>query len=543
MIKTVLVIGAGQIGKAIARRILDFNPEKVIFHNLTKSESDFCVKYFQKFCNDTELISSYGDVFMPYELNKAYSMEEKLQNKEALLDFYYSEFNDETLKLSTIYNLVAEYRPDIIIDAMNSGTVLGCNFNPDAVKNIVHQGNVETDTVAQILLNDFVPKAINFVYSLKLAMEEFGIQKYLKVSTTGLGGMGMNMPYTHGDTPKSALSYALMGKVSAAGVLHQLLWSLSHTNGLNISLIVPSTYVGYDSAKFEPIETDVGLIKKLEGFENKILTMGEKLAYSDKKENSKYLEFPVVRAGENHVYSLYELNALTAVGQMEAITKEEVADAAIEDILGRSKKNLLNYMDAGTLGPTFAGRVMSEKSKKELMTLMKDHNVTSIATGNLGATVAKELYELYLIKAICGTVDELKNKSAEEIYVGICDYLNKNSSIITEMISLGLPVIKENNEIYIGNYSLYPTKHNDLTITPENLEKWSKVAWVDLRIKTIKNWRDRIIEIYNDAMVLSSDRTFKLNRAISAIENDYDIGELLAYHFNMQEKGRKKSNT
>ena len=59
----------------------------------------------------------------------------------------------------------------------------------------------------------------------------------------------------------------------------------------------------------------------------------------------------------------FELSALTSLGQMEAITKEEVANAAMEDICGKSKKNLLNYMDAGMLSPTFAGKAMVEKIK------------------------------------------------------------------------------------------------------------------------------------------------------------------------------------
>lgn len=40
---------------------------------------------------------------------------------------------------------------------------------------------------------------------------------------------------------------------------------------------------------------------------------------------------------------------------------------------------------------------------------MKKNNSTSIATGNLGVTVAKRLYELYMIKQVCKTVDELKS--------------------------------------------------------------------------------------------------------------------------------------
>ena len=267
--KTVLVLGVGQIGKAITKRIIEQNPERIILHNLTKTESGYCCKYFSEYCKNIELIPSYGDVFLPFDFNKLNTMEEQLKYKDELLSFYYSDLGPEILKKSTLYKLVQKWNPDLIIDAINSGTVLGNHYKPELILSKVSKSaNIDVNTSAEILLNDFVPKAVNFVYSLKLVMEDFKVKKYLKVSTTGLGGMGMNMPYTHGDTPKSSLSFALMGKISAAGVLHQLLWNLSHTTHHNISLLIPATFVGYDSTKFEPIETDVGLVKKINNPQN-----------------------------------------------------------------------------------------------------------------------------------------------------------------------------------------------------------------------------------------------------------------------------------
>lgn len=540
--KTILVLGVGQIGKAITRRIIEQKPEKIILHNLTKNECDNCCKYFSKYCKNIELISSYGNIFMPYEFNKLTNMQEKLSCKDELLQFYYSDLGPDILKKSTLYKLVQKWRPDLIVDAINSGTVLGNHYKPELILSKVSKSaQIDVNTSVSILLNDFVPKAINFVYSLKLAMEDFKVKKYLKISTTGLGGMGMNMPYTHGDTPKASLSFALMGKISAAGVLHQLLWNLSHTTNLNISLLIPATFVGYDSTKFEPIETDVGLVKKINNPKKLRLKEGDTLEYS-RGVSEEYLKFPVVRAGENHVYSLYELSALTAVGQMEAITKEEVANAAIEDICGQTKKNMLNYMDSGMLSSTFAGKTMVEKIKTELLNLMQENRTTSIATGNLGVTVAKRLYELYMIKKVCKTVDDLKKIDIKELYDLIVQNLESDKNLIVEMLSLGLPIVTENENVYIGDYSLFPGKDSNLTITRERLEKWIQVGWVDLRAENILFWKETIDYVYSDAKKVLDDKNFILNRDAAAIGNDYDIGEILAYYYNLQEKGRKTCN-
>ena len=540
--KTILVLGVGQIGKAITKRILEHKPDRIILHNLTKKESDYCCLYFSKICKNIEFIPSYGDIFLPFDFNKLTTIEEQLQNKYELLNFFYSDLSPEILKKSTLYNLVQKWKPYLIIDAINSGTVLGNHYKPELIlSKVSNEATVDVDTSTEILLNDFVPKAINFVYSLKLVMEDFKIKKYLKVSTTGLGGMGMNMPYTHGDTPKASLSFALMGKISAAGVLHQLLWNLSHTTHYNISLLIPSTFVGYDSTKFEPIETDMGLIKKVDNPKKIKIKDGDILTYS-KGICDEYLEFPVVRAGENHVYSLYELSVLTAVGQMEAITKEEVANAAMEDICGKANRNMLNYMDSGMLTSTFAGKVMVEKIKSEIKLLMQKNNSTSIATGNLGVTVAKRLYELHIIKQVCKTVESLKNIDIKKLCDLVTRNIENNKDLIIEILSLGLPIVMEDNSMFIGEYSLFPDKGCNLTITKDRLEKWIQVGWVDLRVENILFWKETIDYVYNDAQKVLRDKGFILNRDVFSISNDYDIGEVLAYYYNLQEKGRKTCN-
>jgi hypothetical protein len=71
------------------------------------------------------------------------------------------------------------------------------------------------------------------------------------------------------------------------------------------------------------------------------------------------------------------------------------------------------------------------------------------------------------------------------------------------------------------------------------LEKWIQVGWVDLRVENILFWKETIDYVYDDATKVLQDRNFILSRDAFSIENDYDIGEVLAYYYNLQEKGRK----
>ena len=529
--KTILFIGTGQIGKAILNKILDDNPKKVIIHNLTKNESDFVCKKYQKRYPKIKFISSYGNIFMPYNL-KDLSNNNLYDKSEEIIEYFYQEINQSVLEKSTIVTLISKYKPNFIIDAINTATVLGNAYNPEY--NIQCYVNNPADCSKKLMVDDYTTKLINFVYSLKYGMETYNVEKYVKVSTTGLGGMGINIPYTHGDNPKINLSSALMGKMAASGVLHQLLWNLEHTMGVNVSLVIPGTFVGYDSVMNEPIETDKGLLFKRNYSKPYNIFDKKEIEYNNKVSND-YLEFPVVRAGENHVYSNMELNVLTAIGQMEGITKEEVAKAAIDCIYGKSNNDIFAGMNGAMLKPTYLGREMIYDINNKFS---KNEYNYGIATGNLGVTLSKKLYELYIIKQAFPTIAMLKKATVDAAVEKINSKLNKK--IIEEIITLGIPVIDKDNNFYVGDYTLVPNVRETHVVNEKNVNSWAKIGWVDLRKSNINFLIKMLIEVYENALKLREkcDNNIYLN--FKKITDDYDIAEYLAYYNNLNKKGRLK---
>ena len=428
----VLFIGTGQIGKAILNKILGYSPKKVIVHNLTKNESELVCKKYKKMFPNIEFISSYGNIFMPYYLKDLTNNNLYTSSKD-IIDYFYTEINQEILEKSSIVTLISKYKPSLIIDAINTATVLGNAYNPEY--NLKCYLENPADCSKKLMVDDYTTKLVNFVYSLKYGIETYNIKKYIKVSTTGLGGMGINMPYTHGDNPKINLSSALMGKISASGVLHQLLWNLEHTMGDNISLIIPGTFVGYDSVKSEPIETDKGLLLRRKYSKPYDLFQKKEIEYNSKI-SKEYLEFPVVRAGENHVYSQLELNTLTAIGQMEGITKEEVANKVIDCINGKSANEIFSNLNKAMLQPTYLGREMIYDINEKFNSNVFEYG---IATGNLGVNLSKKLYELYLIKQAVPSISLLKKTKIDDLVLKVNSKLSK--SIIEEIITIGIPII------------------------------------------------------------------------------------------------------
>ena len=533
--KCILFIGTGQIGRAILNKIILNNPnslKKIIIHNLTKIESDVvCKKYASMYAN-IDFVSSYGNIFMPYSL-KNLNNHDLIDKSDDLIKYFYKEIDQSVLEQSTIVTLIKKHKPSLIIDAINTATVLGNAYNPEYDLKFYLENPI--DSAKKLMVNDYTTKLINFVYSLKYGIETYGVKKYIKVSTTGLGGMGINMPYTHGDNPKMNLSSALMGKISASGVLHQLLWNLEHTIGDNVSLIIPGTFVGYDSVKSEPIETDKGLLFKRKAPKTYNLLKQDNLKYNDTM-TKEYLEFPVVRAGENHVYSKLELNVLTAIGQMEGITKEEVANKVIDCINGKSSNDILVALNNAMLKPTYLGREMIYDINCNFKKINYD---LGIATGNLGVALSKKLYELFLIKSAYSTIEKLRKEKINNIVEKVNMQLNK--PIIEEANTLGIPILDYNNNFYVGDYSLIPNSdYDDKNINEENIEKWAKLGWVDLRKENIQWLVNMLFRVYDDAIERNKicDNDIYLN--FKKIENDYDIAEYLAYYNNLERRGRMK---
>lgn len=529
---TLLCIGTGQIGKAVLRELLQTKKYKiVVVHNLTEKESLSCIDQFQNEFSEIKFISSYGNIFMPIFLKDLSNNDLYLKFKE-IMEYFYSDLTEEIIQQSSIYALISKYKPDIIIDAINTATVLGNSYNPEQ-KKIEYQKDPEL-CCQHMMVDDFTTKLVNFISSLKYSLEKFSVRKYIKVSTTGLGGMGMNMPYTHGDNPKMNLSLALMGKISASGILHQLLWNLSHTKGVDVSIVIPGTFVGCDSAKDEIVDNSFGFVEKNSNYLLYPLKTMESLEYSSGNQEG-YIRFPVIRAGENHVYSLNELKTLTAIGQMEAITKEEVADAVVQTLNSNSKHDILAAMDGAMLHPTYLGKEMVENVSQKLSRLKYPNG---IATGNLGITCAKHLYELFCMKNIARTIELLKK---DDLVEKINSFAKENKELLTEIVSLGLVVLFDDNSIAIGKYTLCPKICEDKTVTDQNIKQWSNVGWVDLRRKNIEHWTEVILQIKQS---LDKNRKKCYNcyseGEYNSIADDYDIANVLAYHYNLQNKGRKR---
>ncbi len=544
--KTVLIVGAGNVGEACAFRLIDHKVKKIILHTLTEKEANEVLVRVKKYANEdssTALEISWGDVLLPEKL--AYkNKKEILQSEEdsnVLLSYYFDPLSEETIKTSFLYHLMEKFKPDVIIDAVNTATVVGYADDPYSLpRRIIKDSSVLKNNATELLLSNSINPLIRFTQVLEKIMTKFNLDCYVKVSTTGLGGMGINLPYTHGDLNEPGMSSGILGKVAAAGVMHQLFWSLSHTPGCNIKVIVPAALIGWQHIDLGDFRShgdklrEVLIPQKQEISSNLIL---KEAVFSDET-----IKIPYVDSGENNAYSLHEMMAITSLGQMEAVTREEVSEAVIQSILGSTKNDVLTALDHATLNPSYTAAIQRDHVFGVMKDLEHVSEYPSIATNNLGPTMSKHLFELYvLLKVANNSLETLINDlSVSDIMDKITNLLKEDKKIIKYALSLRLPLINPQEELFILDNTFVPEDKNLLKNTSqESLEKFIEEGWVDFRPQTIHNWLKKLTKLYKEKNTFINKMSIPLERNWQNIHGS-DIGEILGYIYSMSGGNRRK---
>lgn len=543
--KTILVLGAGQIGEACALKSIKNNPKRIILHTLTKEESLVALKNIQEHLDgrNIDIQISWGNALVTKSLmhldrNALHNPE----NRKKLINYYYSYLSDDLIKKSSLYFLIRKWRPDYIFDGINTATVVGYQDDPYSLPRTIlnkKNGQESKDSTENLLVSNIVPSLIRFTQALKKSLLDFNVKCYVKISTTGLGGMGDNLFYTHGDVNEPGMSSGILGKVAAAGVIHQLFWSLSHTPGINIKVAVPAALVGWQGIGFGKFRSHGKNLPFVDSNVKTKLIKGETFASKKCKQVSPFMEMPFVDSGENCAYSLGEMTAITALGQMECVTREEVAQASIEMALGSTRHDLLTAMDMASLGPSHLGGIHRRIILAKLAELEAEKSTPSIATNNLGPTVSKHLFELYLM-LVCSkkSLTAFAKVSSSDLLRNINKYLEDNQQIRAQIVSLGLPILFDGNQIIIGEYFYVPNPKADNIVSSKNIDLWADSGWVDLRENNIKHWQSIIKNILIESKKNKEDGFAVIDRNWLDIEKA-DIGEILGYAYSMLGGQRK----
>jgi len=293
----------------------------------------------------------------------------------------------------------------------------------------------------------------------------------------------------------------------------------------------------------KPIEiTDVSLDEAVPLKDKFLISIEKKF-----KSSGKTLKSVFIDTGENGTFSRGEFEAITAQGQMEYVTPEEIAVDAIYEIKGgNTGHDIINALDNATLEPTYRAGFMQHGAVEKLAELEKIHNVNSVAFELLGPPrLSKLLHEINILKLICGSMKEILNEIAETLSKKSYELIKHNRSLSNEIISIGIPILlPDGKSLLRGNEIKIPPFRgdNELEMSSETINYWAHDGWVDLRETNMTAWQKRLATIIKESEAVAPTDTSSMHVRTKKYWNNFetiDIGKVVSWIFIKEEKGER----
>ena len=551
----ILVLGGwGLVGSAICHKLMEHNPSQIIVSSLNQIEAEDAVLQLRKEYPKSDpnmFIPLGGNIFTRKEwkdTSYATLLNEDVSRKGIIEDIF-EELNDTILNRSTLYSFIEDSKPDIVIDCINTATAFAYldiyNTSKKVIKEI-KENRLATESVECLMTNMYVPQLIRHIQVLYHALVDFKTTLYLKIGTSGTGGMGLNIPYTHSEEKPSRV---LLSKSAVAGAQTLLLFLMARTpNGPLIKEIKPTAAIAWKKIAYDKVIRKGKPIPLVDMTLDKAHEIGDSFKFSNSEgvsDTGEVYKSVFIDTGENGIFSKGEFRAIGALGQMEIVTPEEIATYAIHEILGgNSGRDVIQGLDAFTLGPTYRGGMLYNKALEKIEKLEKENEVDSVAFEMLGPPrLSKLLFEAYLIRRVAKTMKAFLELTPEFISKEALDIIKSDSKLRSEMLSIGLVILLPDGKSYLrGKDVKIPSFTGDDIIPLKNelVEKWCFEAWVDIRPSNFIHWQHYIQEIMANATEISDIDTSSRFTYTKEYWNNFDTideGKLVGWIFEIQEKG------
>jgi hypothetical protein len=565
--------GAGLVGYQVCRTLLrERVTEHVAVVSLMRAEVERAVNELRVEFPSAVITGRYGNVFARGRLADVSGPDvppvndrrDPARRRELLADIY--ESFEEARETSALIALMRELRPAAVVDCINTATAISYQDVPTAAKQLLADLGLRgtaghatpellEEDLQRLLASIEIPQLVLHVRLLHAALTEVRTQVYLKVGTTGTGGMGLNIPYTHGEDKPSP---TLMAKTAIAFAHSGLLFLAARTaDGPVYKELKPAAMIGYRSVAVHEVP---GYVWERSGdrfvrrpaparplFEARRASLDEPLdtrpdatRYEPRRAangQARTLRLACVNTGENGWFAHGEFEAITALHQMEMITPEEIAEVTVQELTGRSTgRDVLSALDASILAPTYRGGLLRQAALDRLQQIDREGAVPSVALGDLGPPqLSKYLFELYLMREAWPTIAEaVASLRAADAGKRLAAALEARPDLRDSIISVGIPILLPDGrtclrgpEIKIPGYdpAVGPRK-----ATAAEIDAYAQKGWVDLRAASLVRWSERLRRIIDSYRLAASGASEAISRESYGRE-DFRIGEIVAWVF------------
>src|SRR6266487_4603781 len=542
--------GAGLVGKQIAHRIATDNslsPRKIVIASLHSHELENALAYLRNAPGDTsvEWVGEHGNIFVRNEYadeNPKELLVDPTHRETLFADLF--ENIEEAYEHSRLDTIIRRHQPDVIIDSINTATAISYQnlyTATNQARKQIHEmiesvrssdlryalDKTEQTSLAlyELLLSQSLPELIRHVLLLNKAMVEVGTRLYLKIGTTGTGGMGLNIPYTHSEDKPSA---QLITKTAVAFAHTGLLFLMARTaGGPIVKEIKPGGLIGYADVTCRRIPERGKRGTFMYRYTSKTEWLDEYLELHQPESmyhNMGELELPIIDTGENGLFTRGEFETITALGQMEFITPEEIA-----------------AIDGAVMNPTYRAGYLRHRALTDLERLEAETSTHSVALGHLGPPeLSKLLWEAELLKLRYETLRAVLKHTPEELSEELAGLIQsvEFDQMCQTIISLGLPILlPDGSQIIRGPRIRIPERiEPGVRVTEEDVDAWAQKGWVDLRPPNMALWQERFEKMEKSRQ----DIRGRGSAAVTIEGYIYDnicIGEVVGWIFNNERDG------
>src|SRR2546425_551566 len=329
------------------------------------------------------------------------------------------------------------------------------------------------------------PQLIRHVQILVESLKRAETKAYVKIGTSGTGGMGFNIPYTHSEERPSR---PLLTKSAVGGAQSLLLFLLGRTPGAPAAIeIKPTATIARREIGFGPIRRKGKPIPLVDCPKPVNLAQAFRPGVAPWCDLGKPLEGVFIDVGENGLFAPDEFETVTALGQMEFITPEEVADYVAMELEGRpTGRDVVAALDAATAGPTYRAGMLRASALERLRSLEQETQSRAVAYEMLGPPrLTKLLWESHLCGLLRPSVRALAQSRPVELAAEAYARVQRDSGVRSHILSVGIPILTPDGEgLYRGSVVVVPGDGADPRAAAPR-------GWVDLRPDQFGVWIKR----------------------------------------------------
>ncbi len=378
--RTVMLLGgSGLVGHAVARRVLATTPppRRLVLVALYEDEVRAAARALEPYRSGVTIDVEWGNIFAPASvarLDLAVILASD-DHRALVLGDLLGDLTDGVLERSLVLQLLVRYKPEAVVDSINTATAFAYQdvfHSARALLERAQDGGVDRATIERHLMRLPMPQLVRHAQIMTEALRRAGTQAYVKIGTSGTGGMGFNIPYTHSEERPSA---TLLTKSAVAGAHTMLLFLLGRTPDAPITVeIKPTATIAWREVAHGPVRRKGKHIPLVDCEQPVALHEAFRPGAAPWRDLGRPLDGVYIDVGENGLFARDEFETVTALGQMEFITPEEVADYVMLELQGRpTGKDIVAALDASTAGPTYRAGLLRRNAVGRLRALEARH--------------------------------------------------------------------------------------------------------------------------------------------------------------------------